>query len=401
MGAPAVCGARRPGLNRMPAPSPLAATIARRIRREGPLSLAAYMAIALHDPDFGYYATRDPFGAAGDFVTAPEISQIFGELIGICVVDFWRRIGRPDPVILAELGPGRGTLTADLLRAARVFPEFRRAVRLTLVETSPVLRHAQRRRLAGLPDLAPNFADSVDALPEGPLLLVANEFLDALPIRQFVRGRRGWAERLVALDAGVEAGPERLVLVEGPENPALALLVPPGLRDAPPGAVVEVRPAAAALAAALGERLARHPGLALFVDYGHFPSRPGPTLSAVRRHRAAPILATPGEADLSAHVDFAAFAEAATASGAACHGPVPQRDFLLALGAETRLAALSRHAAPAQRAALESGLARLIDPAQMGNLFKALALTPPGLPPPAGFVRHPDTGNRATMNPPC
>jgi NADH dehydrogenase [ubiquinone] 1 alpha subcomplex assembly factor 7 len=386
----------------MPDPSRLAATMARRIRREGPLSIAAYMTIALHDPDSGYYATRDPLGAAGDFVTAPEISQIFGELIGVCVVDFWRRIGQPDPVILAELGPGRGTLMADLLRAACVVPEFRWAVRLTLIETSPVLRHEQRRLLAAAaPELAPRFADSVDALPDGPLLLVANEFLDALPIRQLVRGRRGWAERLVALDAGAEPGSERLVLVEGPENPALALLVPSGLRDAPPGTVVEVCPPAAALAASLGERVARQPGMTLFIDYGCFPSRPGATLAAVRRHRAASILDDPGEADLSAHVDFAAFAEAATASGAACHGPMPQRDFLLALGAEARLAALSPRAAPAQRVALESGLSRLIDPAQMGNLFKVLALTSPGLPCPAGFVGHPTTEDRATMNPPC
>src|SRR3954466_6649471 len=156
----------------------LAARIARRIRREGPLSIAAYMAIALHDPEAGYYANRDPFGAAGDFVTAPEISQIFGELIGACVVDFWQRIGRPDPVILAELGPGRGTLMADLLRAARAVPEFRRALRLHLVEASPVLRLEQQRRLAiTAPDIPPRFANSIDALPEGPLLLVANEFL--------------------------------------------------------------------------------------------------------------------------------------------------------------------------------------------------------------------------------
>ena len=366
------------------------------------MSIAAYMAVALHDPDSGYYATRDPLGAAGDFVTAPEISQIFGELIGACVIDFWRRIGRPDPVILAELGPGRGTLMADLLRASRAAPEFHRAVRLTLVEASAVLRREQRRRLAAFePEIAPRFVDGVDGLPDGPLLLVANEFLDALPIRQLIRGRNGWAERLVALEPGSEPGSERLTFVEGPENPALALLVPPGLRDAPPGTVVEICPAAAALAASLGKRLACRPGLALFVDYGYFPSRPGASLAAVRRHRAASILDAPGEADLSAHVDFAAFAEAASASGAASHGPVTQRDFLLALGAEARLAALSRRATPAQREALEGGLARLIDPAQMGNLFKVLALTSPGLPPPAGLARHPADDDRAITTPPC
>jgi NADH dehydrogenase [ubiquinone] 1 alpha subcomplex assembly factor 7 len=386
----------------MPGSDSLAARIAKRIRREGPISIAAYMAIALHDPDSGYYATRDPFGAAGDFVTAPEISQIFGELIGACVIDFWQRSGRPDPVILAELGPGRFTLMADLLRVTRAVPEFRRALRLCLVEASPVLRREQRRRLAeAAPDVEPRLADRVDALPDGPLLLFANEFLDALPIRQLVRARNGWAERLVALDNGVEPESERLIVVEGPDSPALALLVPPGLRNTPPGAVVEICPAAAALAASLGERLARCPGMALFVDYGYFPSRPGATLAALRRHQATSILDSPGEADLSAHVDFAAFAEAAIAYGAASHGPVPQREFLLALGAEARLAALSRRAAPAQRAALESGLARLIDPAEMGKLFKVLALTSPGLPAPAGLARRPAPEERATMTPPC
>ena len=352
------------------------------------MSIAAYMAVALHDPDSGYYAGRDPLGAAGDFVTAPEISQIFGELIGACVIDFWQRIGRPDPVILAELGPGRGTLMADLLRASRAAPEFHRAIRLTLVEASTVLRREQRRRLAAFePEIAPRFVDGVDGLPEGPLLLVANEFLDALPVRQLVRGRNGWAERLVALEPGSEPGSERLTFVEGPENRALALLIPPGLRDAPPGTVVEICPAAAALAASLGKRLACRPGLALFVDYGYFPSRPGASLAAVRRHRAASILDAPGEADLSAHVDFAAFAESATEAGAESHGPVSQRDFLLALSAEARHQALSRRAARAQRDELENGIARLIDPAQMGTLFKVLALTSPGLPPPAGFAQ--------------
>jgi NADH dehydrogenase [ubiquinone] 1 alpha subcomplex assembly factor 7 len=260
------------------------------------------------------------------------------------------------------------------------------------------LRREQRRRLAAAePDIAPRFAESGDALPDRPLLLVANEFLDALPIRQFVRGRNGWAERLVA----TEPDSERLVLVEGRESPAVALLVPPALRSAPPGAVVEICPAAAALATSLGERLARRSGMALFIDYGYFPSRPGPTLAALRRHEAAAILDSPGEADLSAHVDFATFAEAATASGAAAHGPVPQRDFLLALGAETRLQALSRRAIPAQRAALQSGLTRLIDPAQMGNLFKVLALTSLGLAAPAGFTRPATQEDHATMTPSC
>ncbi len=355
----------------------LVATLARRIRREGPLSIAAFMAIALHDPEAGYYARHDPLGGAGDFITAPEISQVFGELIGLWCADLWRHLGEPDPVILAELGPGSGALLEDFLRAAAILPEFRRALDPYLVEASPVLRARQQRRLGSV---AAHFIASIDALPPGPLLLVANEFLDALPIRQLVRGQVEWAERLVALDEG-----DRLVFADGPGNPALSLLVPPALRARPSGTLVEICPAAAALAASLGARLVRAPGAAFFVDYGYFPSEPGATLAALSRHGAALVLDDPGSADLSAHVDFAAFAAAARAAGAAVYGPVPQGRFLAALGAEARLAALSAGATEAQRALLESGLERLIDPAQMGNLFKVLALTSPGLSAPAGF----------------
>jgi NADH dehydrogenase [ubiquinone] 1 alpha subcomplex assembly factor 7 len=239
----------------------------------------------------------------------------------------------------------------------------------------------QQRRLAAV---EPRFAAVVDALPAGPLLLVGNEFLDALPIRQLVRGRAEWAERMIGLDP--EGG---FAFVETPESPALSLLVPSPLGDSPAGTVVEICPAAAALAVRLGERLGQAPGLALFVDYGHVRSAPGPTLAALREHRPVDLFDEPGTADLSAHVDFAAFANAAESAGAVVHGPVSQREFLLGLGAEARLAALSARASPEQRAALESGLNRLIDPAQMGNLFKVLALTSPGLPAPAGFSAAP------------
>lgn len=352
--------------------------IARRIHAEGPLSLAAFMAIALHDPETGYYARRQPLGRAGDFVTAPEISQIFGELIGLWFADLWQRGGRPDPVILVELGPGRGTLMADLLRAAGAVPEFRHALRPVLVEASPVLREEQRRRLAAA---APNFAAGLPEVPDGPLFVVANEFLDALPVRQFVRGPTGWAERLVGLD---EDG--RLVFVLGPEGAAASLLIPEPLRESPPGSVIELCPAAAALASSLAKRLARAPGAALFVDYGHATSRAGATLAAIRDHRPAEPLDRPGTADLSAHVDFAAFAATARAAGVKVYGPAPQGDFLRALGAETRLATLQRNTAPDRREALAAGLARLIAPGQMGNLFKAIAVVSPALPAPGGFA---------------
>jgi len=355
----------------------LAVKIAERIRREGPLSVAAFMAMALHDSESGYYARRDPIGRLGDFITAPEISQVFGEVVGLCLAEWWQRAGRPEPVVVAELGPGRGTLMHDLLRAAATLSPLRAAMSLYLVEASPILRAAQRKRLAAF---EPRFVDHIGALPDGALLLVANEFLDALPIRQMVRGGAHWAERLVALDRR-----DRLVFADGPASPAATLLVPLSLRDEPPGTVVEICPAAAALGAGLGERLTRQPGAALFIDYGYFPSAPGPTLAAVRDHAAAGVLDDPGDADLSAHVDFAAFAESAHAVGATVHGPVPQGRFLAALGAEARLARLSERAGSAQRAALTSGVARLIDPAGMGTLFKAMALTSPGLPAPAGF----------------
>jgi NADH dehydrogenase [ubiquinone] 1 alpha subcomplex assembly factor 7 len=352
--------------------------IARRIRTEGPISLAAYMAMALHDAVDGYYARRQPIGAGGDFVTAPEISQVFGELIGLWCAEMWRRLGEPDPVMLAELGPGRGVLMSDLLRAAATVPGFRRALRLYLVEASAVLRAEQQDRLGQFgPVWVPDAAD----LPDGPLLIVANEFLDALPIRQFVRGAVHWSERLLALDDD-----NRLVLVDGPESPAASLLVPPERRDgAPRGAVVEICPAALALASSLGARLAHQPGAALFIDYGYFPRPPGPTLGAFRRHRPVSVLDSPGTADLSADVDFAAFAEAGRAGGAEIHGPVPQGRFLGDLGAGLRLTTLRARATPAQRQALDSGVGRLLDPVGMGTLFKAIALVSPGLPPPPGF----------------
>jgi NADH dehydrogenase [ubiquinone] 1 alpha subcomplex assembly factor 7 len=359
-------------------PNALAERIAGRIRRQGPLSVAAYMAMALHDPDFGYYARRRPIGAAGDYVTAPEISQVFGELIGLWCAATWQQMGRPDPVILAELGPGSGVLLADLLRAAAALPEFSRALRPYLVEASPILRAEQQCRLAAVDCV---WLDRVEDLPEGLTLLVANEFLDALPIRQLVRGRRHWSERMVALDCD-----DRLVFIDGAENPAASLLVSAALREAAePGAVFEICPAAAALAASLGACLKRRPSAALLIDYGYFPSRWGPTVRAVSGHRAVGVLESPGCCDLSAHVDFAAFSRAAQAAGAEVYGPVPQGQFLTDLGALERLAALSTRATAAQLEGLRSGVERLLDPEQMGSLFKVMALLSPGLAAPLGF----------------
>lgn len=307
-----------------------------------------------------YYAHRDPYA---DFTTAPEISQAFGEILGLWAAVVWESMGRPDPVMLAEAGPGRGTLMADALRAvARTSPGFRAALRLHLVETSSRLRI---RQAALLPDAT--WHESLSDLPPGPMLLIANEFLDALPIRQFVRRGSGWAERFVAAGSFIEC-------------PAEA----PG-RDAAEGAVVETRAPALELAALLGARLADRGGAALFLDYGAERSAAGDSLQAVCDGRPADPLADPGTADLTAHVDFEAFAAAARSAGAAVHGPLPQGLFLARLGLFRRTDRLARGQPPGRAAALIATAQRLAEPMHMGRLFKALALTAPGLPTPPGF----------------
>ena len=307
--------------------------------------LDAYMARA----NAAYYASRDPYA---DFTTAPEIFQGFGEALGLWAAVVWQTIGAPAPVILAEAGPGRGTLMADALRAiGTAAPDFRAALRLHLVETSPRLRALQAARLPGAV-----WHDRVEQLPPGPLLLLANEFLDALPIRQFVRRGAGWTER------HVEAG--RFV-----ERPAL----PPGL-DAPDGDVVEVGEAARQVAAVLGARLAEGGGAALLIDYGPALSTPGVSLQALRGRAPADPLAAAGDADLTAHVDFAAVAAAARAVGAAVQGPVPQGVFLARVGLPQRADVLARGLPPEQAAALLGGVRRLMEPHAMGRLFKVMAL---------------------------
>jgi len=355
-----------------------------RLEREGAMTVADFMGEALTHPWSGYYMHGDPFGApgpqGGDFITAPEISQMFGELIGVWCADTWMRLGRPSPCQLVELGPGRGTLMADALRATRQVPGFHDALQVKLVEISPALRERQREALG---NHSVTWLDNVGQIPEAPLLLIANEFFDALPVRQFEQtgpgGEGGWAERVVVLDS---KGSLAFALA-GP-SPANRPLIPAALRDAPPGSVVEVCPAALNIAAFLGHRLARQPGAALVIDYGPAQSTAGPTLQALRRHRRHEVLEAPGTADLTAHVDFASLAQAATQAGCTAHGPVGQGAFLTALGIELRAAQLAQ-AAPGAAAALTAARRRLTDPEQMGSLFKALALTPRGFPPPAGF----------------
>jgi NADH dehydrogenase [ubiquinone] 1 alpha subcomplex assembly factor 7 len=364
----------------MSAASALESRLIRRIALQGPISIAEYMAIALTDPRGGYYMSGDPFGRRGDFTTAPEISQMFGELIGLWCVDFWERgLAAPRSFHWVELGPGRGTLMADALRAAKLVPGFLAAAQIHLVEISPALRALQRDRLAGRS--VQWHADPMGLPEEGPLLVVANEFFDALPIRQFLRDEQGWCERLVGLD---ESGRHLAFRLSAP-GVAAAQLVPRSLRDAPPGSLVEVSPAALAVMDGLARRFCRQGGALLALDYGPPESRCGSSLQALRRHARHDPLLDPGQADLTAHVDFVLLVQAAREAGAETYGPIEQGAFLEALGIAERAARLAGTASPGQAAAIEAARARLVEPEQMGRLFKVLAVTAPGLPPPAGF----------------
>jgi SAM-dependent MidA family methyltransferase len=349
--------------------TPLARLLAQRIRETGPITVADYMAECLLHPVHGYYTTRDPFGAAGDFTTAPEISQMFGELLGLALAQAWLDRGSPSPFTLAELGPGRGTLMADLLRATKAVPGFQAAARITLVEASPRLREVQA---AALSAYAPRWLDRLEDLPEAPLFLVANEFLDALPIRQFQHGPQGWHERLIGLrDDSLTFGLSA-PLPQVPDTPAF--------RDAPEGALVEDNLPARMAVAEVSTRIARHGGVAYWIDYGGWRSQ-GDTLQALRQHRAADPLAHPGEADLTAHVDFEPLAALAQGFAYDTQGAVLTR-----LGIEVRAERLARNLAGP---ALESHLAahrRLTHPEEMGSLFKVLAVTSAGAPQPPGFA---------------
>jgi NADH dehydrogenase [ubiquinone] 1 alpha subcomplex assembly factor 7 len=347
--------------------TPLEDRIRSLVAATGPISVADYMAICLSDPAHGYYATRDPFGAAGDFVTAPEISQMFGELVGVWCLAAHEAMGSPPSFALVELGPGRGTLMADLLRAARVRPAFTDAASVHLVETSPVLRGAQRRRLDGI--AAPAWHDRIDELPPGPLIIVANEFFDALPIRQFIRTNDGWRERLVGL-----GGDGRLAFGIGATGIGDDM-IPPQAVGAAPGDVVEVNRPAEAILAALCDRIVADGGALLTFDYGSDRGGLGDTLQAVRAHGHVGVLDGPGEADLTAHVDFAALAATGRSRGARVFGPRAQGHFLVEMGLLERAGAIGRDAGAAERDALVAAVERLAGENGMGTLFRALAVT--------------------------
>ena len=360
------------------------------IAADGPMSVEQFMTLALTHPTLGYYTTRDPLGAAGDFTTSPEISQMFGELIGLWAAEVWMTMGSPSPLRLVELGPGRGTLMMDALRAARVSPPFRDALDVHLVEASPVLIEVQKNALADA-GATVTWHETIDSVPDGPAIFIANEFFDALPVRQYQKTAHGWRERVIGLDP----------------NGALAFGLAPSSEEqiaavAPEGAVLEVGAAAYRAMLSIAARLVKQGGAALVIDYGHVRTGFGETLQALARHRRTDPLAEPGEADLTVHVDFAALMRAGRAAGAKVAGPVAQADFLTQLGIVERAASLRKSADPRQAQEIDSALQRLIStnlergagdrPAPgMGELFKALAIAHPALPQVPGFSVAPET----------
>jgi NADH dehydrogenase [ubiquinone] 1 alpha subcomplex assembly factor 7 len=360
--------------------SELGQLIARRIALTGPLSVADFMAEALGHPRLGYYRRAMPLGVAGDFTTAPEISQMFGELVGAWLAERWRAIGSPGHVRLVELGPGRGTLMADALRATRGVPGFHAALDLHLIDINAPLRAAQE---AALGAFRPHWHERLEEVPAGPTLLVANEFFDDLPVRQFEKIPQGWAERMVGL------GPdgETLIFARSPGPSAFAQLLPAAVREADlaPGTLAEASAAVASIATAIGSRLMQQGGWALVIDYGHDVSLPGASLQTLRGHRKVDPLDRPGESDLTAHVDFAVLAEAARAAGARTFGPTAQGAFLRRLGIEQRAAALKARATSQQRAAIDAASLRLIHSDQMGTLFRVLAVGDDRSATPVGF----------------
>ncbi|MDO9429175.1 MAG: SAM-dependent methyltransferase [Methylobacterium sp.] len=367
--------------------SKLAKILRESIVQDGPMPVETYMAVALGHPQFGYYTTRDPFGPAGDFVTAPEVSQMFGELIGIWAAEAWAALGSPGRVALIELGPGRGTLMADALRAARVVPAFRSAIHAHLVETSPVLIEAQRRVLAGS-GVPATWHASLDDVPEGPAIIIANEFFDAMPVRHYVRTGGGWRQRLVGL---TETGALGFGVSSEPEPYLMA--------DAPEGAVLEISPISHQIMNVIAQRIAQHGCAALVIDYGHVETGFGETLQALKNHRSVDPLGEPGDIDLTAHVDFAALTRSAIAAGADVLGPATQGEFLIRLGLEQRATALKRSATLEQARAIDQAFERLVTSETfvgpggvkshgMGSLFKALAIVPRGSGVLPGFVRE-------------
>ena len=353
--------------------SPLQSEIKRLIKSSGPMPVWRYMELCLMHPEHGYYVSRDPLGREGDFITAPEVSQMFGELLGLWAASVWKMVGSPSPFRLIELGPGRGTMMADALRALRVMPPLYQTISVDLVEVNPVLREKQRQTLSGVRNIA--WYDTIDDVPEGPGIIFANEYFDVLPIHQVVKRESGWHERVVELDAA-----DRLVFGSAAEPiPRFDVLLPSLLRASPVGAVFEWRPDAEMMK--IAKRVRDQDGAALIIDYGHLRSDAGDTFQAIARHTFTDPLKAPGQADVTAHVDFQALARAAEDIGARVHGPVMQGDFLKRLGIETRAESLMAKASGEAAEDISSALKRLTGGGRggMGSMFKVLGISEPNL----------------------
>ncbi len=376
--------------------TPLGQAICRFIAANGPISIADYMARCLSDPKYGYYITRDPLGADGDFTTAPEISQMFGELIGAWLAHVGQitDLSSPTrlPIRIVEFGPGRGTLMADILRTIRSVPGFAGDLAIDLVEMSPVLRERQQAALARY-DCPVTWHENIESIPPEPALFVANEFFDALPIYQYVAHAGRWHERMIGLDPSADAGNKLIFTLGSPlpdtnENRLFATIDCATPAD---GTIREACPAAEAILAAIAARIANQGGAALIIDYGYDQTaRPQfGTLQAVRNHKFTDPLAEPGMADLTAHVDFTALGATARAAGAVAYGPVSQGEFLNALGLNERAATLKKGKDDAAATSIDAAADRLAGTAsdQMGTLFKAMAIVPPDSPPPPPFER--------------
>ncbi len=363
--------------------SALGELMAGMIAADGPMPVDRFFALALGHPQHGYYMGRDPFGRSGDFITAPEVSQMFGELIGIWCAAGWQMMDAPAEWNLIELGPGRGTLMADALRACSVMPGLRDGLTVHLVEMSPELRKVQGETLqrAGV---EPVWHDRLEDVPDAPSLIIANEFFDALPVQQIQKQAGRWHERVVGLDAD---GALAFGLAADPVPEAL---VPGWAAGADEGAIAELSPAREAVAREISRRITAHMGAALIIDYGHVRSGVGDTLQAITKHQFADVLSRPGEADITSHVDFETLAAAITAGGAKAYGPVTQGEFLTRMGLREREDMLRKRADARARIRLSRGAQRLVAGNQMGQLFKVLAVTHPDMPKPAPFNIEPE-----------
>lgn len=367
----------------MSAYPPISAEIRNLIRSAGPMPVSRYMEICLTHPEYGYYMTRDPLGREGDFVTAPEVSQMFGELLGLWAAAVWKSMDTPSPLRLIELGPGRGTMMADVLRAIRVLPAFYQAVTVHMVEINPALIDRQKETLKSARVNA-TWHSSIDEVPEGPSIILANEYFDALPVHQVIRQQHGWHERVIDMNSGGQ-----LIFSAAPEPlKHFDLLLPPLVRAAPVGAIFEWRANNEIMR--IARRVRDFGGAALIIDYGHLRSDAGDTFQAIARHTFTDPLRNPGQADLTAHVDFQALALGAEDAGARLHGPVEQGEFLNRLGIETRATTLMNKANAQVQADITTALRRLTGTGRgaMGSLFKVLGISEPRLKTLPGLSDH-------------